>query len=50
MNAEQRYARQTMLPEIGDEGQRRLAEASALIVGAGVLGSPAALYLTGAGV
>ena len=35
MSAEQRYARQTMLPEIGDEGQRRLAEASALIVGAG---------------
>lgn len=31
MSAEQRYARQTMLPEIGHEGQRRLAEALSLI-------------------
>lgn len=46
---EERYARQTMLPEIGEQGQRRLSEASVLIVGiAARLGR--ALYLTGAGV
>ena len=44
---EERYARQTMLPEIGEQGQRRLSEASVLIVGIGGLGSAAALYLTG---
>ena len=43
---EERYARQTMLPEIGEQGQRRLSEASVLIVGIGGLGSAAALYLT----
>lgn len=46
---ETRYARQTMLPEIGTEGQARLNRASVLIVGVGGLGSAAATYLTGAG-
>lgn len=45
-----RYSRQTVLPEIGPEGQRTLGEASILCVGAGGLGSPALLYLAAAGV
>ncbi|NJB85035.1 adenylyltransferase/sulfurtransferase [Lewinella marina] len=47
---EDRYARQTVLPEIGKEGQARLAAARVVIVGCGGLGSPAAAYLAGSGV
>ena len=45
-----RYSRHLLLDEIGIEGQQRLLDASALIVGAGGLGSPVALYLASAGV
>jgi len=45
-----RYSRHILLDEIGIEGQQRLLAAHALIIGAGGLGSPAALYLASAGV
>ncbi len=52
MNDEQllRYSRHILLPEIGIEGQERLLAAHALVIGAGGLGSPVALYLASAGV
>lgn len=46
----ERYARHLVLREVGGPGQQRLKGGSALIVGAGGLGSPAALYLAAAGV
>jgi sulfur-carrier protein adenylyltransferase/sulfurtransferase len=45
-----RYSRHLIMPEVTIEGQRRLKASSVLLVGAGGLGSPAALYLTAAGV
>lgn len=48
--ADERYARQELLPEIGPEGQQRLCEARVAVVGAGGLGAPALTYLAAAGV
>lgn len=46
----QRYSRHLMIPEVGMEGQRKLKQASVLIIGTGGLGSPVALYLAAAGI
>jgi molybdopterin/thiamine biosynthesis adenylyltransferase len=46
----ERYSRHVLLPEVGEKGQTRLLDSKALIIGAGGLGSPAALYLAAAGV
>ncbi len=52
MNAEQkqRYSRHLLIPEVGSAGQAKLLASKALLIGAGGLGSPAALYLAAAGV
>ncbi len=52
MNDEQllRYSRHILLPQVGIEGQERIAAARALVLGAGGLGSPVALYLASAGI
>jgi len=45
-----RYSRHLLIPEVGEEGQLKLLESRILLIGAGGLGSPAALYLAAAGV
>ena len=45
-----RYSRHIILPGIGGEGQRRLLDSKVLVIGAGGLGSPVAMYLAAAGV
>ncbi|MFP6906985.1 MAG: molybdopterin-synthase adenylyltransferase MoeB [Verrucomicrobiota bacterium] len=46
----ERYSRHLILPEVGLEGQRRLRNAAILLIGAGGLGSPLAMYLSAAGI
>src|SRR5438094_67014 len=45
-----RYSRHLLIPEVGEAGQARLLKAKVLLIGAGGLGSPTALYLAAAGV
>ncbi len=46
----ERYSRHVLIPEVGEEGQLRLLDSKVLLIGAGGLGSPAAVYLAAAGV
>ncbi|HKI93407.1 MAG TPA: molybdopterin-synthase adenylyltransferase MoeB [Gaiellaceae bacterium] len=46
----QRYSRHLLIPEVGEEGQLKLLDSRVLLIGAGGLGSPAALYLAAAGI
>jgi molybdopterin/thiamine biosynthesis adenylyltransferase/rhodanese-related sulfurtransferase len=46
----ERYSRHTLIPEVGEEGQLKLLDSKVLLIGAGGLGSPAAMYLAAAGV
>src|SRR6187402_3278871 len=45
-----RYSRHLLMPEFGEDAQRRVKQARVLLIGAGGLGSPAALYLAAAGI
>ncbi len=47
---QRRYSRQTLIPEIGAKGQRTLLDSKVLLIGAGGLGSPVALYLAASGI
>ncbi|MGB2160032.1 MAG: HesA/MoeB/ThiF family protein, partial [Candidatus Puniceispirillaceae bacterium] len=46
----ERYARQVIMPDVGEDGQERLLAARMLVIGAGGLGSPVIFYLAAAGV
>ena len=50
MREEDRYHRQKLIEDIGEEGQRKIKQAKVLLVGIGGLGSPISTYLTGAGI
>jgi molybdopterin/thiamine biosynthesis adenylyltransferase/rhodanese-related sulfurtransferase len=47
---QRRYSRQVLIPEIGQAGQRKLLDSKVLLIGAGGLGSPVALYLAASGI